>query len=45
MRKSTTGTGRNGAPRIEFQIPVERLDRFNELTQKRSWVEIFGGPS
>ncbi|MET9770113.1 putative T7SS-secreted protein [Streptomyces sp. NPDC006415] len=37
--------GPNGAPRIEFEIPVDKLDRFNELTQNRSWVEIFGGPT
>ncbi|MGV4988057.1 DUF6531 domain-containing protein [Streptomyces sp. NRAIS4] len=36
--------GPNGAPRLEFEIPVEKLDRFNELTQGRSWVSIFGGP-
>ncbi|MCX5072926.1 DUF6531 domain-containing protein [Streptomyces sp. NBC_00513] len=37
--------GPNGAPRIEFEIPVDKLDRFNELTQNRSWVKIFGGPN
>jgi hypothetical protein len=36
--------GPGGAPRLEFEIPVERLDRFNELTQGRSWVSIYGGP-
>ncbi|MGR3932456.1 hypothetical protein [Streptomyces sp. BRA346] len=36
--------GPNGAARLEFEIPVEKLDRFNELTQGRSWVSIFGGP-
>lgn len=35
--------GPNGAVRLEFEIPVEKLDRFNELTQGRSWVSIFGG--
>ena len=37
--------GPNGAPRLEFEIPVRKLDRFNELTQGRSWISIFGGPS
>ncbi|MFJ6940559.1 putative T7SS-secreted protein [Streptomyces sp. NPDC101132] len=37
--------GPNGAPRIEFEIPVDKLDRFNALTQRRSWIEIFGGPN
>ncbi|WEO30160.1 RHS domain-containing protein [Streptomyces caniscabiei] len=37
--------GPGGAPRIEFAIPIDKLDRFNELTQGRSWVSIFGGPS
>ncbi|WP_405399465.1 putative T7SS-secreted protein [Streptomyces microflavus] len=36
--------GPNGAVRLEFAIPVEKLERFNELTQRRSWVSIFGGP-
>ncbi|MGW3357322.1 putative T7SS-secreted protein [Streptomyces bungoensis] len=36
--------GPNGAPRLEFEIPVEKLDRFNELTQGRSWISIFGDP-
>lgn len=36
--------GPGGQPRIEFEIPVEKLDRFNELTLNRSWVRIFGGP-
>ncbi|WP_405973782.1 DUF6531 domain-containing protein [Streptomyces sp. NBC_00988] len=36
--------GLNGAPRLEFEIPVDKLDRFNELTQGKSWVSIFGGP-
>ncbi|MFI6146027.1 putative T7SS-secreted protein [Streptomyces sp. NPDC051109] len=37
--------GPGGAVRLEFEIPVEKLDRFNELTQRRSWVDVFGGPS
>ncbi|WP_437087632.1 hypothetical protein [Streptomyces sp. enrichment culture] len=37
--------GPGGAPRIEFEIPVEKLDRFNELTLNRSWVDVFGGPN
>ncbi|MER5774090.1 hypothetical protein ABT144_07330 [Streptomyces sp. NPDC002039] len=37
--------GPNGAPRIEFEIPVDKLDRFNELPRDRSWVKIFGGPN
>ncbi|MFJ5848781.1 putative T7SS-secreted protein [Streptomyces sp. NPDC092903] len=36
--------GPNGAVRLEFEIPVEKLDRFTELTQRRSWISIFGGP-
>ncbi|MFI2311683.1 putative T7SS-secreted protein [Streptomyces sp. CB00072] len=36
--------GPDGAVRLEFAIPVEKLERFNELTQKKSWVSIFGGP-
>ncbi|CAO0835022.1 RHS repeat-associated core domain-containing protein OS=Streptomyces microflavus OX=1919 GN=Smic_21050 PE=4 SV=1 [Streptomyces microflavus] len=32
--------GPNGAVRLEFAIPVEKLERFNELTQRRSWVSI-----
>ncbi|WP_240799434.1 putative T7SS-secreted protein [Streptomyces sp. A0958] len=36
--------GPGGAPRLEFEIPVEKLDRLNELTQNRSWISIFGGP-
>ncbi|GGT45980.1 hypothetical protein GCM10010271_57640 [Streptomyces kurssanovii] len=36
--------GPDGAVRIEFAIPHDKLDRFNELTLDRSWVEIFGGP-
>ncbi|WP_244317685.1 DUF6531 domain-containing protein [Streptomyces bauhiniae] len=36
--------GPQGAPRLEFEIPVDRLDRFNELTLGRSWISIFGGP-
>ncbi|MFD4942243.1 RHS repeat domain-containing protein [Streptomyces sp. NPDC058409] len=27
-----------------FRHYVGKLDRFNELTQKRSWISIFGGP-
>jgi RHS repeat-associated protein len=37
--------GPKGAARLEFEIPVEKLDRFNELTQGRSWISIYGGPS
>ncbi|MFD4699203.1 putative T7SS-secreted protein [Streptomyces niveus] len=37
--------GPDGAVRIEFEIPVDRLERFNELTHNRSWERIFGGPS
>ncbi|MFI1948643.1 putative T7SS-secreted protein [Streptomyces virginiae] len=37
--------GPNGSVRLEFEIPVEKLDRFNELTQRRTWINIFGGPS
>ncbi|AZM91988.1 MULTISPECIES: hypothetical protein [Streptomyces] len=37
--------GPGGAVRLEFEIPVEMLDRFNELTQRRSWINIFGGPN
>ncbi|MEW2635555.1 putative T7SS-secreted protein [Streptomyces sp. NPDC048389] len=37
--------GPSGAARLEFEIPVEKLDRFNELTLGRSWIEIFGGPT
>ncbi|THA25081.1 hypothetical protein E4198_10375 [Streptomyces sp. RKND-216] len=29
--------GPGGAARIEFVIPVGRLDRFNELTLRRVW--------
>ncbi|RPK85418.1 RHS repeat-associated core domain-containing protein [Streptomyces sp. ADI98-10] len=36
--------GPGGGVRLEFAIPVEKLERFNELTQNRSWVSIFGGP-
>ncbi|GAA0444193.1 putative T7SS-secreted protein [Streptomyces olivaceiscleroticus] len=36
-------TGRPGKPRLEFEIPVDKLDRFNELTRNRSWIPIFGG--
>ncbi|MCO4699876.1 RHS domain-containing protein [Streptomyces sp. RO-S4] len=36
--------GPNGMPRIEFAIPVDKLDRLNELTQGREWISIFGGP-
>ncbi|MFF3653292.1 putative T7SS-secreted protein [Streptomyces sp. NPDC002181] len=35
--------GPKGAVRLEFAIPVEKLDRFNELVLDRSWVKIFGG--
>lgn len=37
-------SGPNGAARLEFESPVGKLDRFNELTQGRSWVSIYGGP-
>ncbi|MER5363431.1 RHS repeat-associated core domain-containing protein, partial [Streptomyces sp. NPDC002785] len=37
--------GPGGAVRIEFPIPVDKLDRFNELTRNRSWERIFGDPS
>ncbi|MEU8706133.1 putative T7SS-secreted protein [Streptomyces sp. NPDC048565] len=36
--------GPGGAVRIEFPIPVDKLERFNELTRNRSWEPIFGGP-
>ncbi|MFJ9661486.1 putative T7SS-secreted protein [Streptomyces griseoflavus] len=36
--------GPDGMPRLEFAIPVDKLDRFNELTQGREWIRIFGGP-
>ncbi|MFD4741393.1 hypothetical protein ACFWNR_27685 [Streptomyces virginiae] len=37
--------GPNGSVRLEFEIPVEKLDRFDELTQRRTWINFFGGPS
>ncbi|MER6098915.1 RHS repeat-associated core domain-containing protein [Streptomyces sp. NPDC001728] len=30
--------GKDGAPRIEWTIPVDKLDRFNELVMKRTWI-------
>ncbi|MEU8353411.1 RHS repeat-associated core domain-containing protein, partial [Streptomyces sp. NPDC048845] len=36
--------GPGGSVRLEFPIPVDKLDRFNELTRNRSWVSIYGGP-
>ncbi|MFI5671090.1 hypothetical protein [Streptomyces sp. NPDC051704] len=32
------------AVRLEFEVPVEKLDRFNEPVQRRSRVKFFGGP-
>lgn len=34
--------GPGGTPRIEFVIPADRLDRFNELTQGRTWMPNSG---
>ncbi|MEV2255832.1 DUF6531 domain-containing protein [Streptomyces sp. NPDC050147] len=34
--------GPNGSPRIEFEIPVDKLDRFNELTLDKTWVPMGG---
>jgi hypothetical protein len=31
--------GPNGSVRIEWEIPVDRLDRFNELTRDRTWED------
>ncbi|TQK45214.1 RHS repeat-associated protein [Streptomyces sp. SLBN-118] len=36
--------GPGGAVRLEFEVPVDKLDRFNELTRHRSWVRIYGDP-
>ncbi|MFV2198923.1 hypothetical protein, partial [Nocardiopsis sp. LOL_012] len=30
--------GPKGSPRIEFEIPVDRISRFNELTRGRFWI-------
>jgi len=30
--------GPGGSPRFEWAIPLDRLDRFNELTLNRTWV-------
>ncbi|GGT01890.1 hypothetical protein GCM10010222_49520 [Streptomyces tanashiensis] len=30
--------GKDGAPRIEWTIPVDKFDRFNELVMKRTWI-------
>ena len=32
--------GPGGSARIEWEIPVTKLDRFNELTQERIWEEV-----
>ncbi|MET8944193.1 hypothetical protein ABZX30_11540 [Streptomyces sp. NPDC004542] len=34
--------GPNGTPRIEFTIPVDKLERFNELTLNKTWIAING---
>ncbi|WP_306192016.1 hypothetical protein [Streptomyces sp. MK5] len=34
--------GPNGTPRIEFTIPVDKLERFNELTLGKTWIAING---
>ncbi|WP_328618978.1 hypothetical protein [Streptomyces sp. NBC_00354] len=36
--------GPSGAVRLEGEIPVEKLDRFNALNLRRSWIDIYGGP-
>ncbi|MET9856332.1 hypothetical protein ABZY57_25745 [Streptomyces sp. NPDC006450] len=41
-RVTETVTGEGHTRRY---LPVDKLDRFNELTQNRSWVKIFGGPN
>ncbi|MFF4524425.1 putative T7SS-secreted protein [Streptomyces bluensis] len=32
--------GQSGAPRIEWVIPVDKLERINELTLKRTWISL-----
>jgi hypothetical protein len=29
-----------GAGRFEYQIPLEQIGRFNELTRDRSWIDF-----
>ncbi|MGW0824259.1 RHS repeat-associated core domain-containing protein [Streptomyces sp. NPDC002845] len=35
--------GPGGSPRIEFEIPFERLKEFNSLTLNRTWLPMGGG--
>ncbi|MFF3567952.1 putative T7SS-secreted protein [Nocardia jiangxiensis] len=30
--------GPDGSPRIEFEIPADRIEEFNELTRNRTWI-------
>ncbi|MFJ2721825.1 hypothetical protein [Streptomyces sp. NPDC087437] len=34
--------GPGGSPRIEFEIPFGRLEEFNSLTLKRTWLPMKG---